>query len=313
MQLPSHIWRLVGSKPGPRALVLGGTHGDELTGIEVVRMLADAFGVRAQSFGTHEHTLVSGELLFGFGNPVAILKCKRSASNGLDLNRSFSERELSAAPTPSDRADLIRARELAPLFCECEIILDVHSTSSDSPPFVAFTTAGSDKYFELASRLPVRYVIFDPDQLLAIDEGIAESATVDGYAARHGAIGIGYETGREDRVEDAARVFTSIIYFLADAGCIEISSAQNICKEPRPQLMPQERFRFTHNVLAKEQEFLFDQKFQSGWQPVEVSERVGIYASGTIEYAPASGMLIFPKAAHKVAAKENLYYIAVVA
>jgi succinylglutamate desuccinylase len=79
--LPSHIWHLKGSsQSGSNVVVLGGTHGDELEGIEVIRRFLNQLGLLNKPSGVFPTKRVRGNLYIGFGNPKAMLRNTRSAS-----------------------------------------------------------------------------------------------------------------------------------------------------------------------------------------------------------------------------------------
>lgn len=69
-----------GSKPGPTVLLMGGIHGDELTGVEVVRRL-----IAEEQLDPEAGTIIAIPVvnLFGF------LHKSREFPDGRDLNRSF--------------------------------------------------------------------------------------------------------------------------------------------------------------------------------------------------------------------------------
>lgn len=85
---------------GPTVVVLGGTHGDEISGIEVVRRLLKRLELLDTEPSTVIRSDIVGKLIIGFGNPEAIIRSTQSASTGLDLNRSFARGELHALPFP---------------------------------------------------------------------------------------------------------------------------------------------------------------------------------------------------------------------
>ena len=78
-QVTTHIFRAV--NPGPTLLVLGGVHGDEINGIEIVNqlILEDTFEYLDKG------TVIAIPLLniFGFNN------LSRDVPDGKDVNRSF--------------------------------------------------------------------------------------------------------------------------------------------------------------------------------------------------------------------------------
>ncbi len=92
--LPNQIWKFTnGENNGPSVLILGGTHGDEITGIEIIKTLLKGLKVNKKSSRTFINKHVIGNLFLGFGNPRAILLKTRGVSDR-DLNRCFTKADL---------------------------------------------------------------------------------------------------------------------------------------------------------------------------------------------------------------------------
>ena len=87
MKLPTHTCRIIGTRSGPSVAIIGGTHGDELTGIEVVKHFLKTFSLDDCSAGLEVEGDINGELFLIFGNPEAIRKGVRYLEN--DVNRMF--------------------------------------------------------------------------------------------------------------------------------------------------------------------------------------------------------------------------------
>lgn len=106
-----------------RVAIVGGTHGNELTGVYLIKKFE------------HSPSLVKRstfETLTLLGNPRAFEAGTRYIDK--DLNRSFSSSDLSN-PDPSNYED-IRAREICQILgtrndSKCEFIVDLHSTTSN--------------------------------------------------------------------------------------------------------------------------------------------------------------------------------------
>ncbi len=304
--IPSQITLIKGGGPGPTVVILGGTHGDELVGIRVVKMLLKNFGITNENGGDIvENMTVFGEIFIGLGNIAAIAINKRAASTGRDLNRSFIQKELDNPPLPDDRPDLTRARELSPILAKADYLFDIHSTSSESQPFVCFghLVAG---HKPLYSALPVKIVLTDPDKILGADDGLDEPGTTDGYVLAHGGIPIVYETGLDTDVAKSATVFNEILGLLRIVGSIPANGELLATKNDGPTV-----FKITHNIAAKGNHFTFEPTLKTGWLPIAAGQLVGRYENGLEEHSPADGMLIFPRAEHKITAGKNLYFIAV--
>ena len=308
--LPSHSWHLVGTQPGPCVVILGGTHGDERAGIEVIHQLRSLFDLHTRPAGTYPMPGIAGELFLILGNPEAIRLRQRAASGQRDLNRSFIHAELNKPATPEDSPDLIRARELAPILSSAGYLFDLHATSSDSPPFVVCGSV-TPIHRTLIPLLPVAFVLTDPSDVLAKDEGLATRGTTDAYVEAHGGTALGYETGKENDISRVDAVTDDVIRLLQKIGTISSSYPQPRLRRitPCPSLH-QQMYALTHSVQARATEFHFHPMFREGWKTVSRDQEIGRYEDGTIELAPADGMIVFPKAEAKIRPGGNLYYLA---
>lgn len=110
-------------RPGPTLLVLGGVHGDEPCGVELVERTASepsAFAPRR------------GKIVCALGNPAAIAAKKRFVTH--NLNRLFLP---SDEGNPCTCPEHERARQLRPLLRSADVLLDIHASyTPKSEPFL---------------------------------------------------------------------------------------------------------------------------------------------------------------------------------
>lgn len=128
------IWRIARSPdwPAPHLVVVGGTHGDEPCGLQALQKLREA---------AQDGTLPAfeGTLVLLHGNPEATRQGRRFTEGGTDLNRLFDfafEQQLSRDHWSYEHE---RAQMLRPLLEQASALLDLHSTSQPTPPFVIAT------------------------------------------------------------------------------------------------------------------------------------------------------------------------------
>jgi succinylglutamate desuccinylase len=112
-----------------RVVVVGGTHGNEYTGVWCIKAMAH----QSQDLKTKYPSLDISTLL---ANPQAHLENKRFIQT--DLNREFSENKLLGAEGLPNTIESLRARELneilGPKFSDTygvDLIIDLHSTTSN--------------------------------------------------------------------------------------------------------------------------------------------------------------------------------------
>eukprot|EP00931_Biecheleriopsis_adriatica_P122116 TRINITY_DN97127_c0_g1_i1.p1 TRINITY_DN97127_c0_g1~~TRINITY_DN97127_c0_g1_i1.p1 ORF type:complete len:323 (-),score=63.02 TRINITY_DN97127_c0_g1_i1:23-991(-) len=173
-ELAPSVWRIGSGRP--RVAILGGVHGNELSGVSVVERLV----ARLSRGGTK----LRGELTLAVGNPDAVERGVRFVEQ--DLNRCFSE-DLVEVPR-AEGLEPRRAALLSPLLQGLDALVDLHATNKPSEPFARLPGAapGRGRRFAAAeglflSALPAacRTVLWDPQEL------IGGGSMTDEYALRH--------------------------------------------------------------------------------------------------------------------------------
>lgn len=303
VKLPKEIWHMKGSEGGLKVVVLGGTHGDELAGIEIVRRLREKFGLAEKGGGTYETDEVHGDLYFGLGNPEAVKRGARAAADGPDLNRSFFETDLILTPSDDDRPDLVRARELAPLLAQADFLIDLHGTNTDSLPFVCLN-GEREAHQRLYRHLDVEYVLSDPDKILAQDEQGSGCGTTDEYVEAYGGAAIVYETGKGSDVSGIDKIYKEVLAMLQELKILGGDVEGN--KGPKDD----HTYAITHNVIAKATDFTYARGMDKGWRKVMQGELIGTYGDGTEEHAPDSGIVLLQRAPEKIVVGKFLYFLA---
>ena len=172
--ISSGIWQAKGARPGLHVMVLGGVHGDEKTGIDVVKRLHSLFAGGGEQ-------LAAGTLTLILGNEEAIRLNKRGTTTEHNLNRMFTKKHLYGPAL--DFYESRRAHELAPLLASADVSIDIHSTSSPSRPFLP--CAFSPRHERIYRWFSCDLVLTDPDYILG-----GEQATTDEYVDSCGGAGI---------------------------------------------------------------------------------------------------------------------------
>ena len=176
-EVEEKIWQIQGASAGLSVVILGGVHGDERTGIEVIRTLVDVFN------GTE---LQAGTLTLALGNPRAIELHRRGSDSQLDLNRLFTL-DLEDK-NPDGTYENARARQLLPFLLHADILIDIHSTSKPAMPFICSSLDA--RHMELYKWFPTNTVLSDPRHVLA-----GRVASTDEYVDAQGGVGMCFESG----------------------------------------------------------------------------------------------------------------------
>ncbi|HTK04156.1 MAG TPA: succinylglutamate desuccinylase/aspartoacylase family protein [Candidatus Eisenbacteria bacterium] len=263
------IWKIDAGRPGPHLMVLGGVHGNELTGIEVIKDLVAEF-----TAGTMK--LSCGKLTLALGNPAAIELGLRATEPHFDLNRSFVPGTI-AHPGSYEHE---RASELAPFIAEAEVLVDLHATNKPSKPFVVATAVDATR-MKLAARYACDAFVVAPDAVIA--------GTTDGWITAHGGYGIGYESGLAGDVTKVRDVRTSVLRTMADLGMIAFG---------RGPSYRQDVVRIEEAVLLSGRVFEFAAgKGLASFEPFAKGQTLG-FIDGKAVTTPFDGLLMFPKPAH---------------
>jgi len=115
--------------PPPYIGVVGSVHGNEPCGLHVIEGLRDP---------THalRSRLTTGTLVLIHGNPEATAQGTRHTRGGVDLNRLFEFRYLDDLPRELWSYEHHRALELRPVLEALDGVLDLHSSTEPTQPFV---------------------------------------------------------------------------------------------------------------------------------------------------------------------------------
>jgi len=320
--LPSNIWHVKGkNQDGPNVVILGGTHGNERTGIELVTFLMRTLGIpEGRSGESIERDDVRGNLFLGFGNPEAIAKNTRyaDANRKQDLNRCFAADLL--ADLSLDFADLRRARELVPLFQQTDLLLDIHATSSPSPPFVCCSLEAPGLR-DLCRRIPTTHVVMDNDSVLGKDQpGV--SRPTDYYVLKHGGspwsmerygrktgLALCYETGQQTDFTRVTHVLSVLLRLLEDFGAVAKPFASAVGLTPSSERSDPLFCDLKELVPAKRAGFTYAEGVVQPWKELRKGDLIGTYADGEEERCPRDGILVFPTAESQVEAGKSLYFL----
>jgi succinylglutamate desuccinylase len=287
-KIGSGIWQVSGSRPGPHLVILGGIHGDEKTGIEVVKELH-------AMFQEGKERLSEGSLTLILGNEEAIRINKRGTSPEYNLNRMFTDHHLSGPVL--DFYESRRAHELASLLQSADISIDIHSTSVPSRPF--FPCAFTPRHEKIYRWFDADLVLTDPDFILG-----GKRSTTDEYVDSCGGTGICFETGFAGDTSRLPAVMESILNILADQHMIS-SSRSRTPPEPAYKV-----YQLTKKILLTNEGFHYARTFPEPFQEVKKGEIIG-YHGKRAERAEQEGVIAFPKAPEQWHVNHDIFFLAI--
>jgi len=276
-RLASGVWEFDSGKPGSRCVILGGNHGNEPAGVYTVMKLFHEFtqGVRS---------LTCGKVVLAVGNEDAVMANTREITH--NLNRLFL-----SEPKDGSDPELVRARVLREVLFEPKtLLLDLHSTSKASRPFVVVESSQVGE----AAWTPVDTVLCSkPENWHRFLDG-----TTQRYASLTDVTAFTLECGQHDEDSTVAVAFAAAEAFLT-----------SYLPEVPPSVNARDRLvvEFDLIVFKDDESFSFARDFQ-GFDLVKKGDLIGSSASGE-HRATEDCVVIFPTDPTKVKVGGDLYFL----
>jgi hypothetical protein len=282
------IGRLGGHSPGPTIIVVGGLHGNEPAGVYAAgRFLEDA--------SAYEEYF-RGHLVALIGNPPALERDIRYVD--LDMNRIWAadliEAIVASPEEAGEPAEFQQLRELREQIDEAldaatgpVHLLDLHTTSSPSPPFIWHVAGTAQSQAVVDYGLPI---VFDPMQRIA--------GTLAGCVATGGHQALVAESGPHDFPE-AVAYHESILWLTAvDTGALpedviksEVDSARQLLAGARADT-PLLNAIVQHHKIVDGDGFAMRPGYSS-FDPVVAGEVLAEDRDGEVA-AASSGRILMP-------------------
>lgn len=194
--------------PGPRVAVVGCVHGDESVGERVLTRLEAAL----------PEGLARGSVLTVRANPEAARVGLRHTPGGRDLNRLWDRRtleELARRPPESLCAEERRALDLAPGLMACDAVVDLHSSSRPSTPFLVIRD--DPRHRALGRRLGVAHLVTGLHERAVLEGGLcSDVGLLPGEPSTR--LGFTLEAGAHDDPSRADGAFEVVIRLLHALG-----------------------------------------------------------------------------------------------
>jgi len=293
---------------GPRVIIMGATHGNEICGPQAItRVMADLDAGRLH--------IANGSVTFvPVVNPLAYAKHTRSGDRNLN-------RDLFPKANPQDFEDRV-ANWLCPLLARHDVLLDLHSfNAAHGEPFVMVGPADNDGPLEpfrhmrqeraLARRLGVRR--FVTGWMAAYGGGVQRrTRAAAGNMAANAA-------GKAAELETVLRYGVGTTEYMRSTGgyALTLECGQHLDPQapevawraimntlaflelidaPAPEPVPFEDMEALQMVVVHDKLDAGD-RFTRPWasfDPVAEGEQIGVRADGTPVLAEFSGRILFP-------------------
>lgn len=229
--------------------IVGALHGNEPCGLTVFDRLLDPLNPVRQR-------LTHGTLILIHGNPAATHEGKRFTTGGVDLNRLFDFGFEATLPHAKWTYEHARAVELRALLEQLDCVLDLHSSTLESPPFV-ITPPES---LLLADQLGCPFVSWGWD-----GPGIFSGRVLVSVPARLGRLAVAVECGQHDAPTSRENAWNAVERFLF---------AMGLLSGPPPVALPHARVEVMYRVGKPSDPFTFARPWK-GFDRVARGEKLG--------------------------------------
>lgn len=286
------LGRYAGASSGPLVVCVGGLHGNEPSGVEAIR--------RVLARLSRERTPFRGEIVGLAGNLTALERGSRYVDE--DLNRVWTLERVAALregaggdgrPGPDtvearEQRELLDAvtSELASADGSGTYCLDLHTTSSESVPFLTFNDSLRNRTF--AGNFPLPLV-------LGLEEEV-DGALLD-YLHHLGHVTLAVEGGNHADPDSVEHLGATLWLALVAAGCVKLRHVPEAgglrarlseAVQGVPRIF---ELRYRHE-LREGDEFRMMPGFRN-FQEVEAGEPVARDGRGEVQ-APVTGRLFLP-------------------
>lgn len=275
------------SEAPPTLVVIAGLHGNEPAGVHAARRVFDALAA--------DHPAFRGRFVAVAGNRQALALGRRFIDR--DLNRNWSAEQLAGARarlaagqgSAEDHEQVELAATLDPILREAPgpvYIVDCHSTSSQSAPFMLFADTLVNRDFAAAFPLPL---------VLGLEEQI-DGALFDHYQG-YGVVTLGVEGGQHASAEAVDNVEAVLWLALHHAGCLPDLPAERLeacrarLRAARGSVPWILEVRYRHGIRG-EDGFRMHPGY-ANFQPVQRHEHLADDRGGPVR-APADGHILMP-------------------
>ncbi len=260
---------------GPRVVILGGIHGNEPTGVRAI-----------EQFLQEDFSLQRGSLVCAIGNPEALQKDVRYIDH--DLNRSF----LKDADSTEKSYEKNRAQTLMPLLETADYLLDIHTASADTAPFVICEE----------SALPFVQTFWDGIITVGWNSFPGACGDTESFVNQHGGTALTFEAGSHQDPHAVVHASRILIQFLA-ATTITTIKIEPLTKTATVfELFQREQKQPDVDYAHLAQAFQNFQKVQQG--EVILQSSIGDII------APENCVIVFPREPEETKVGEELFFLA---
>lgn len=263
-------------------IAFGGIHGNEIAGVKALENVISSLESDQVSFRGNFYAIK--------GNLKAINENKRFID--VDLNRIWTRRRVNELEeTDSSESEISEQKELYSLIKKIVAtnrgpyyFLDLHTTSSNTSPFITISDSLNNRKFSYRFKLPI---------ILGIEEYLNGPLLT--FLNEFGHISLGFEAGKHED-ENSIRNCESFVWLaLAHSRCITRRSFKNYQKH-KDVLKPYESATFYHILekytIQENEDFKMEQGF-TNFQKIEKGKLLAHSNGGEVR-AEKSAQIFMP-------------------
>jgi len=277
--LPQYVWQFKGEEPGPTVTIMGGLHGNETVGIDVVEQL----------LAMVREKIKVGMVNIIIGNPAACEVEKRFVDK--DANRLWGG-NLVNIPEQD------RVEELKPFLAGADLMLDLHSTIKPvSEPFLVVPSF-EHELVDVIPTLGIRKIITGEGLKLPDNDPIES----DLFTVANGGLGVTVEAGWQEDNNLVDKTMGSVLRALEEVGIFEKDSLGQHHKAEVPKVF---EIWNAYSAIFPKGHFKFpDGKEWQNYDVVKKGEIIG-YENGEPVLAEKDSRLLFPKSNSQIVTGER--------
>jgi succinylglutamate desuccinylase len=281
-EMPEYVWQFKGEEPGPTVTVMGGLHGNETVGIDVVEQL----------LAMVREKIKCGTVNIIIGNPEACEAGKRFIDK--DANRLWGTKLMNI---PEQK----RVEDVKPFVASSDLMLDLHSTIKPvDEPFLVVPSFDHE-LIDTIPTLGIRKIITGEGLKLPDNDPIES----DLFTVANGGLGVTIEAGWQEDNNLVDKTMGSVLRALEKVGIFEKDS---LGKHHQAEEVKTFEIWNAYGAIFPKGNFQFALKPDgTEWQnydPIKAGEIIG-YENGEEVVAEKDSRLLFPKSNSQIVTGER--------
>ena len=294
------IGQIKTARPGPTVVIFGGIHGNEPAGVVALEHLIE-------KLSEMNPDIFCGNFIALRGNPSALLHKKRFLEQ--DLNRIWTNQVIERVTKQDPETLKPEEKEMLQIGAHLERLLndqegpfyfiDLHTTSSETIPFITVNDALINRKFARLFKVPT---------VLGIEEFL--EGPLLSHINERGYLGMGFESGSHDSPESITNNIALIWLALWHSGFLKKLAPERV-QQYEEQLIQAAKgnhhfYEITHReVITDDDDFKMLPGFRN-FQPIKKGRRLARYNGK--ELAADRGTLIFMPL-YQEQGEEGFFYI----